>query len=201
MSYCPDCGAYIPEGDTVCPACGHDSAASAAQSAGGASAAAQQAEAQARYTDTSRDPWEGQPKGKDPWDDRPKGKEPWETGAENWKPWKASDGGQRTAGAGTGAAGADEQERRKLSVLSYVGPLFLVPLFLRKGDPFARFHANQGLVLFLLECLVLSLGDRFGFLALVGVVFCVYCIVKGARSVAEGRMDRLPLIGGLTLIK
>lgn len=41
-----------------------------------------------------------------------------------------------------------------LSVLSYLGFLFVIPLFMRKRFCFARFHANQGLVLFVAEACI-----------------------------------------------
>ena len=40
MAYCKSCGAYIPDGQTVCLACGYDEAAE--QNAGNAAAAREQ---------------------------------------------------------------------------------------------------------------------------------------------------------------
>ena len=41
----------------------------------------------------------------------------------------------------------DIAENKGITVLSYLGPLVFVPMFARKNSKFARFHANQGLVL------------------------------------------------------
>ena len=41
----------------------------------------------------------------------------------------------------------DIELNNRLSLLSYLGILVLVPIFLVKRSRFARFHANQGLVL------------------------------------------------------
>lgn len=43
----------------------------------------------------------------------------------------------------------DIQENRGWGILSYLGFLVLIPIFAARNSYFARFHANQGLVLFL----------------------------------------------------
>ena len=43
----------------------------------------------------------------------------------------------------------DIQENRGWGILSYFGFLVLIPIFAARNSYFARFHANQGLVLFL----------------------------------------------------
>ena len=109
-----------------------------------------------------------------------------ETAPQSWEPWK-----QETAPAA---------DNRRLSVLSYVGPLFLLPLLLHKNDSFTRYHANQGCVLFILECLIgILLGN--GLLAVAASLFCVYCLVRGAKNVAAGRMSPLPFIGNFQVLK
>ena len=188
MSYCTRCGAYIPEGERVCQACGYDGTA---QKSGAEESAREDwsraGAAQQQYTDTSKDPWES----------KKRVREPWEQG-EDWKPWLRGSRTERQGGSAP--SGGQTGDERRLSVLSYVGPLFLLPLLLRRNDPFVRFHANQGLVLFLLECLLGTvLGD--GLLALAGWIFCLYCLVQGAKNVAAGRMTPLPLIGGIQLLK
>ena len=46
---------------------------------------------------------------------------------------------------------ADVELNNRLSCLSYLGILLLIPLFLVKHSRFAKFHANQGLVLLILN--------------------------------------------------
>ena len=41
------------------------------------------------------------------------------------------------------------ESNKLMAAISYIWILFLVPLFAAKDDAFARFHANQGLVLFI----------------------------------------------------
>ena len=45
----------------------------------------------------------------------------------------------------------DIQNNKALAVLSYIGIFVLIPIFAGKNSPYARYHANQGLVLFLAE--------------------------------------------------
>ena len=40
----------------------------------------------------------------------------------------------------------DVEENKYEAALSYLGILFVVPMFLKKESPFAQFHAKQGLV-------------------------------------------------------
>lgn len=100
-------------------------------------------------------------------------------------------------------------------ILSYIGILVLVPLLAGKTQ-FSRYHANQGLVLFIADIilgvmisittLVLSplgvIGAILG--GIVSGVFglCVFImIIMGIINAANGEMKPLPIIGGITLIK
>ena len=46
---------------------------------------------------------------------------------------------------------ADIKENKAMAVLSYIGILFLIPLFAAKNSPYARFHVRQGATLFALS--------------------------------------------------
>lgn len=43
----------------------------------------------------------------------------------------------------------DVNGNKVFGILAYIGILFLVPLFAAKDSQYARFHTNQGLVLFI----------------------------------------------------
>ena len=45
----------------------------------------------------------------------------------------------------------DIESNKGISVLSYLGFLFLIPYFTAQKSKFARFHAKQGMVLFIFE--------------------------------------------------
>lgn len=65
-------------------------------------------------------------------------------------------------------------DSKAFNVLSYIGPLFIVSLLAKPGDADARFHANQGLVLFLAEiaCSIILalLGLVLGFIPVLGAI-------------------------------
>lgn len=126
---------------------------------------------------------------------------------------------------------SDIKENKIFAFLSYIGPLFLVPLFAAPKSKYARFHANQGLVLFLAEILIalpvkfLQFVNSFvfydvlswsgGFLGLIPTVIaaCLSIIgwVLGALALVfavigviyafTGKTVKLPVIGGITILK
>lgn len=100
-------------------------------------------------------------------------------------------------------------------ILSYLGFLVLIPLFAGKTD-FTRYHANQGLVLFILElilgviitvcsivlCLIPWIGPIIagvlgGLLGLIPLVFAILGII----NVANEKMAPLPIIGNIKILK
>lgn len=101
---------------------------------------------------------------------------------------------------------ADVEKNKVMAIIAYLGCLCLIPLFAAKDSPFARYHANQGLVLLLigLGVGIFSNFMSFGmihifFLALQMGIFVL--AVLGIINAANGKMAPLPLIGGITIIK
>jgi uncharacterized membrane protein len=99
---------------------------------------------------------------------------------------------------------ADVEKNKTMAILAYI--LFFLPLLAAKDSPFAMYHANQGLVLFLFSVAVNIVG---GIIPVVGwfVVLPVGCImalvfmVMGIINAANGQMKPLPLIGGINILK
>ena len=90
-------------------------------------------------------------------------------------------------------------EGRLAAVMAYIPFLCFVPLLKMKDNPEARFHARQGVMLFLIELVaILFLIDGIS-----GFVFRAVLIVAIAFSVAgiyfglQGKNYRLPLISDL----
>lgn len=106
----------------------------------------------------------------------------------------------------------DINDNKGMSVLAYIGFLFLIPLLACPNSRFARYHTNQGLVLFLLE---LALGVVTGILGIipiagliiggllsaVGGIFTLVLMIMGIINAAQGQAKELPLIGKITLLK
>lgn len=125
----------------------------------------------------------------------------------------------------------DIKDNKIFAFLSYIGPLFLVPILACPKSKYARFHANQGLVLFLAE-LVIALPVKFlgwlnnwlfvgilGFtgsftrlipgsiglvLNLVGIAggaLALVLAVIGIINAFQGKANELPFIGKIRILK
>lgn len=102
-----------------------------------------------------------------------------------------------------------------LLCMSYLGFLVIVPLMLCKNTELARFHINQGLVLFITEltycalflftrwlllAISLWLSVIVAVMAAAGIVFVVYAAM-GIAGVIRGETRELPVIGSCKIIK
>ncbi len=89
------------------------------------------------------------------------------------------------------------EEGRLFAILAYISFLCFVPLFLKKDNRFAFFHAKQGLVIFIGEILaaVLSVVPFFGaivqFLAI--LIFSLASAV-GIIQVLMGQYWKMPYV-------
>ncbi len=110
---------------------------------------------------------------------------------------------------------ADIDGNKAMAILAYIGPLVLIPIFAAKDSKFARYHANQGLLLLIISVLygiisgiisfvALAISWRlffisgiFGFISLVLVV----PLVLGIVNAASGKAKELPIIGKFRLLK
>lgn len=99
----------------------------------------------------------------------------------------------------------DARANQLISFLSYFGLLFLIPYLLRPNSGFARFHANQGLVLLLSSAAINILAGFvpvFGWLfKMAGALFVFICFLKGIINVYRLEKKELPLIGGIRILK
>ena len=221
MAYCLKCGAYIPDGQTVCVACGYDpaeeqrkaEAAKAAKTRRGSAAAAQtdsNAEMRARLEEQRR------------------------RAREQNRQWAEQEKRRREEAAAREAARKEQQERdrrwaqeeyekrqaekkaesginqsfgdyyrshtqssggnKALAAISYLSVLFAIPYFLAPNDEFARFHARQGMKLFLFGIVADILGALIG-LGWLATLARLYLIYKGMSNALNGKREELPLIG------
>ena len=102
----------------------------------------------------------------------------------------------------------DIADNKGMAVLAYIGILFLIPLLAAPNSRFARFHANQGLVLFLAEVVLGAAGGVLGLIPFVGWIIsgaigivCLAFMIIGIVNAANGKAKELPLIGSFKLIK
>ncbi len=109
----------------------------------------------------------------------------------------------------------DIEKNKFMAILAYFGILVLIPIFAAKDSKFARFHANQGLVLCIaavlysvaysiLSGLIVAISWRLYWLVsivgLLGLIFLVW-FVLGIINAAGGRAKELPFIGHFRLLK
>ncbi len=103
-----------------------------------------------------------------------------------------------------------------MSIFAYIGILFLIPLLLAKDSKFARFHTNQGLVLFIFDLLsgviiavvsiVLGLIPGIGAIlagvvsGVIGLAILVFMIL-GIVNVVTDKTNELPIIGKIRILK
>lgn len=105
----------------------------------------------------------------------------------------------------------DINANKIMAILSYIGILVLIPIFCAKDSKFAKFHANQGIVLAIAEIIVSVLVKIFSaipvlglFIALagglIGLATFVFTIM-GIINAANGKAKELPIIGGIRILK
>jgi len=102
----------------------------------------------------------------------------------------------------------DVADNKVMAILSYFGILFVIPLFAAKESPFAKFHANQGLLLFLAEiALYIVYYILLLVLPIIGLIFSILFLgitvlaIIGIINAAKGEAKELPLIGKYRIIK
>lgn len=122
----------------------------------------------------------------------------------------------------------DIAQNKAMGVLAYLGILVLFPIFAAKESRFARYHANQGLVLiiagacygFVQFILTLILGaifpirwdfTHFGtrsgiftvIVAILALVWLIYAaaMILGIVNAVNGKAKELPIIGKIKILK
>lgn len=111
----------------------------------------------------------------------------------------------------------DVQNNKVFAIIAYFGILVLVPIFAAKESKFARFHANQGLGLFICEAAwgiisyiisyLLAVSFSWAMLGLWSVISWLVCIgflvfaIIGIVNAAQGSTKPMPLFGKFKILK
>jgi uncharacterized membrane protein len=158
----------------------------------------------------------------------------WKEGMANWVPMRTvpelagaipPSASPRSAPPSSGAVSpladgetpdpADVDKNKIFAVLAYLGILFLVPLLAAKESRFARYHTNQGVVLFITAIVCWPAMFILSFIIvripLIRYVGCLIwpalslgilaLVIMGIINAANGQCKPLPLIGQFKLIK
>jgi len=105
---------------------------------------------------------------------------------------------------------------KALAIISYIGILSLVSYFVTPKTPsYARFHAIQGLNLFIFECIVSLSGTILrgifswawpirtiisSAVSIVGIGLFILAII-GLVAASKGEMKELPIVSSLKIVK
>ncbi len=92
-----------------------------------------------------------------------------------------------------------KSQKNILAIISYIGVLCLVPILTKEKDEFVKFHAKQGLVLFVSEVIVWVVFSIIPYLWLIGNLFWILWVVLsiiGIMNVLNNQKKEIPLIGG-----
>lgn len=95
----------------------------------------------------------------------------------------------------------DVEENKVIALLSYI--IFFIPFLMAKDSPFVKYHAKQGLILFLFEVIIGVVSGIFvmvtlGFGALIAWVLYIppfVFAIMGIMNAWNGKMVPLPMIG------
>ena len=203
MAYCKKCGAYIPDGQETCLACGYSEAAEkakekAAQNSASATAYAprQKSEEELREDEVRRARAEERRRQQQEDFRRSQEEAARRAREQEFKRTLNEDGYatlHRNAPYGSSGYKNSSSDSRLFSYLSYISFLCFLPSLLGIEDPFTRFHARQGRKLFFASLIMDFIPGINAVAAIVRVVLAVI----GMRNVSAGRMEKLPIIGDI----
>ncbi len=109
----------------------------------------------------------------------------------------------------------DVENNKVMAILAYLNVLVFVPIFAAPDSKFARFHANQGLTLFIFEVvyslIMAVLGATVGKIPVAGPIIIAVCglpglvflilVICGIVNAVNGRAKDLPIISQIQFRK
>lgn len=114
----------------------------------------------------------------------------------------------------------DVEQNKVMAVLAYFGILVLIPILAAKESKFARFHANQGLILlitgvafsifvpvvikivaFISYVLAGIVGIALGIALVLAWLLLFVLAIIGIINAVKGEFKQLPLIGQFQILK
>ena len=196
MRTCPKCGSYVPDGKILCPACGrlNIGVSGNARDSIRSERARTHTRIQDAHDEVRRDAWLST-KQKNPYQghtyEQHKSHDP--RSKDYYKPKYEQSAPQVPASS-----------KNIICAAAYFGFFFFLPLVLLPNSREGKFHANQGLVLFVFNIVIgimtgiLSsvFGELLDILAVVPPILMVY----GAANAFKGCMTELPIIGKIQII-
>ena len=224
MAYCEKCGAYIPDGQSKCLACGFDGAEEERRAA---QAARQQEDQRAQAEQRRRERQEINKKWAESEQRRRERQEASKKWAENEQhrrnmeelerrrkeaeekarreaeqrqsaDWQQTEYGSFRFTDGNAPRRTASGHNKVLAALSYVSILFLLPLLFAQDDEYAKFHARQGARLFLCNAIGTVLGAIFSIGWIINLLL-IYLMFVGIKNALNDKWEPLPYIGKFKL--
>lgn len=106
---------------------------------------------------------------------------------------------------------SDIEGNKVLALFAYLSWLVLIPILGAKNSKFARFHANQGLVLAIAEIIAFFILGILRKLPLIGWVFglfggllelvCLAMAIIGIANALNGKAKELPFVGKFKILQ
>ncbi len=111
-------------------------------------------------------------------------------------------------GTNTNSGGGDVSQIRLFGILGYIFPiLFFLPLITdAKDNSFAKYHANQQLILLLFYAVGYTAASILTVILIglilypIVMIFGLVCMILGIMNVVNDREKPLPLIGNITTL-
>ncbi len=100
-----------------------------------------------------------------------------------------------------------------MALIAYLGPLALIPFLQEKKNTFVIFHAKQGMNLFIIEAILgivlevskfMLINIFFWLTSIIDFVFGIIVVgfsLIGIYYVLEKKMEKIPIIGSINIIK
>ena len=218
MAYCKRCGAYIPDGLSACLACGYDESAQTKKNTGAAAKSTsdivrERMEEQRRARQEENRRWAEQEESRRrqqeesrQWAEQEQQRRQQQ---EQSRQWAEQEYARRQAERENAArnytyrstlnranTGKGADSGKLFAALSYLSFLFVLPHIFCPQDEFAKFHAKQGLKLFIFTILADTLGALTGFGWILSLLR-FYFIYKGMSNAFSGVEEPLPYIGNI----
>ena len=98
----------------------------------------------------------------------------------------------------------DILENKKFAIAAYFGPFVIFAALKSKKSPFARFHGNQGLivfVLYILSVLIMLIPGYGKALGVLTILISLSFSLLGAFNASKGEKKELPIVGKIKILK
>lgn len=100
------------------------------------------------------------------------------------------------------------QNGKVMSLLSYLSVLVLIPYFSEKNNPYVKFHAKQGINIFIYEAIfaaadafISPFSAFFGFIIYVGSIALAVCSIIGLVFALTDEAKEIPFLDKISIVK